>query len=154
MLFVLCVPTLLPCSLSLPCAVLVLCRALSSVIAVNHIFAVRSCLCLLWPKSLPCVFSSCKEIFAVRFSTCARQRNLCRAGTHGKDTVHGNGSFSRSGLLDRLRLSHIRSLNHMLKSFHFLLELKRIFSHLLSIRAQKEIVLHMNKSKFFIKFMH
>jgi hypothetical protein len=36
------------------------------------------------------------KIFAVRFSTCARQRNLCRAETHGKDAMHGNCSFSRS----------------------------------------------------------
>jgi hypothetical protein len=36
------------------------------------------------------------KIFAVRFSTRARQRNLYRAETHGKDTMHGNCSFSRS----------------------------------------------------------
>jgi hypothetical protein len=35
------------------------------------------------------------KIFAVRFSTCARQRNLCRAKTRGKDAMHGKESFSR-----------------------------------------------------------
>jgi hypothetical protein len=57
----------------LPCNFL--CRALSSVVAVNQIFAVRSCLCLPWPKSLPCVFLRAhgKEIFAVRKHTAKMQ---------------------------------------------------------------------------------
>jgi hypothetical protein len=36
------------------------------------------------------------KVFAVRFYLCARQRNLCRAETHGKETLHGDAYFSRS----------------------------------------------------------
>jgi hypothetical protein len=38
------------------------------------------------------------KIFAVRFYLCAWQRNLCRAGAHGKERLHNDAYFSRSDL--------------------------------------------------------
>jgi hypothetical protein len=61
----------LSCTLFCCCRESFLCRALVS------IFAVAS-------------------VFAVRFSQCSRQRSLCCAGAHGKDSLHGSPSFARS----------------------------------------------------------
>jgi hypothetical protein len=54
-----------------PLSCIFLCRAASSVVSVNHIFVMRSCLSLPWPRSLPCVFLRAhgKEIFVVRGHT-------------------------------------------------------------------------------------
>jgi hypothetical protein len=63
--------------LSLPCGLFHLCR--------------ESYLC----RALVSIFPVTK-VFAVRFYLCARQRFLCRAGTHGKEMLHGDAYFSRS----------------------------------------------------------
>jgi hypothetical protein len=74
------------------CRGLYLCRALSSAFVVPHFFAVR------FDSSLPCV-ARCRVFcgaFAVRYIIVVysffvtRQKNLCRARTHGRVCQHGS----------------------------------------------------------------